>query len=274
MPSTPTIVFVPGTWHGPETWDTLSAILRPQGYKCVSVELPSTTPDENPHTATFLGDKEAVRAAIVAETTSGRDVVVVSHSYGSLPGCSGVQGLTLPKKSHRSSTSSSPATAPATDRPGSVIGIALIATGLIPSGVTFLGALGGTPLPEWRANRIDGLAEVVADPVDFLYHDLPPDEAQLWRSRLRKHALASLDAGGEHVHAGWLDVPVWYLSTLLDRGVRPEAQKMAVQAARDAGADIAVREVEAGHSVMLSRPQETAAFVVDAVADFVKRAAA
>ena len=59
--------------------------------------------------------------------------------------------------------------------------------------------------------------------------------------------------GGEHAYAGWIDVPVWYLSTMEDRALPVQAQRMFVQCAKDAGADVTVREVESSHSPMLSR---------------------
>jgi hypothetical protein len=70
---------VPGAWHGPETWDQIVSILEEQEYKCVCVELPSTLSDPF---STYKQDVDAVRNSILAETTQGRDVVLVVHSYG------------------------------------------------------------------------------------------------------------------------------------------------------------------------------------------------
>ena len=267
MGSTPTFVLVHGSWHSPETWDKLSPLLQARGYRSVSVDLPSTDPDHNPGTANFLGDKEAVRAAILAETTQGRDVVVVPHSYGTLPGCSAVQGLTLPKDPSVSSSASAPAA-----RQGHVIGIAALATGMIPSGVTFLGASGGVVPPQWKVNE-ERLAEIVVDPVDFFYHDLPEEEARLRVSKLRKQTFTAVSEGGEHVYAGWLDVPVWLLTCIEDQALPFEMQEAGVQFAREAGADITARRIQSSHSPMLSRPQETADFLLEAAADFEKRKA-
>lgn len=64
-------------------------------------------------------------------------------------------------------------------------------------------------------------------------------------------------------------MPVWFLSTTEDKALPVEAQRMMVQGARDAGADVSVREVESSHSPMLSRPEETVGFVLEAVKAFV-----
>ena len=58
-PSTPTLVFVPGSWHKPTCYDKIIKILREQhGLKCVAVTLPSTTGDP---AATFKDDLDAAR---------------------------------------------------------------------------------------------------------------------------------------------------------------------------------------------------------------------
>jgi len=48
---------------------------------------------------------------------------------------------------------------------------------------------------------------------------------------------------------------------------------MLVQMAKDAGADVTLREVDSSHSPMLSKPQETADFIMEAAADLSGRKA-
>jgi hypothetical protein len=100
MSRKPTLVLVPGAWHSASTWVKVASLLETQQYKCVGVSLPSAT--ANP-SATFLEDLKAVRSAIVAETSQGRDVVVVVHSYGGIVGSSAIKGLTQEKQDGTSS---------------------------------------------------------------------------------------------------------------------------------------------------------------------------
>jgi pimeloyl-ACP methyl ester carboxylesterase len=76
MSRKPTLVFVPGAWHSASTWDKVASLLQAQQYRCVRVALPSTKSDPS---ATFGDDVQAVRDAIVAETTQRHDDVVVVH---------------------------------------------------------------------------------------------------------------------------------------------------------------------------------------------------
>jgi pimeloyl-ACP methyl ester carboxylesterase len=240
------------------TWDGISSLMEAQDYKCVRKALPSTL--SNP-SSTYLQDIQAVREAIVAETTQGRNVVVVVHSYGGIVGCSAIKGLTRPKQEVSSSK----------ENPfGHVVGIVMIATGFVQAGLCFLDGFGGKPPPQWKADLETGFATIVVDPRDMFYHDLPMEEGNYWVERLTKQALKPMMEGGEHSYEGWRDVPVWFLATVEDKGLPIQTQRYFVQAAKDTGADITLREINSSHSPMLSRPKETADFILEAVASFIR----
>lgn len=260
----PTLVFVHGAWHTTSTWDKIITSLEAKEFKCVRVALP--TASSNP-SATFLDDLTAVRNAIIAETSQGHNVVVVAHSYGGAVGASAIKGLTLPKQD--SSTTSSTSTS-ANKPPSYVIGFISMASGFGPSGLCFVDGMGGKPPPSWESDKENGFAVLVADPRELFYHDLPIEEGNYWVGKLQKHSLRSLFEGGEYTYAGWMDVPVWYLATTEDKALPIFAQKAMLQMAKDAGADVTVREIASSHSPMLSMPEETVDFISEAVASFIR----
>jgi pimeloyl-ACP methyl ester carboxylesterase len=259
MSGKPTLVFVPGAWHTAGTWSKTTALLSAQGYKCICITLPSTLGDPS---ATFLDDLTAVRDAIVGETTQGIDVVVVAHSYGGLLGSSAIKGLTR----GRAKPDSSPATTPT----GHVIGLAMIATGYAKAGLCFIDATGGNPPPFWIRDESTGFAKLIVDTRELFYHDLPAEEGAAWVAKLTNQSLKPLFEGGEHVYSGWKEVPSWYLATMDDKAFPGEAQVMFAKMSNDDGGDITIREVMSSHSPMLSKPQETTEFILEAVKDFVK----
>lgn len=256
MSHKPTLVLVPGAWHNPSTWDKVATLMEAQQYKCVRVALPSTL--SNP-SATFSQDIEAVRSSIVAETTQGRDVIVVVHSYGGAVGSSAIKGLAR----HKQDTSTS-----AKDSAGHVLGIIMLASGFVATGVSFIDGLGGTPPPSWKTDPESGFAIIVAEPRQLFYHDLPKEEGDYWVGKLEKQAQKAMMEGGEDAYAGWMDVPVWYLATTEDQALPVQAQRMFVQSAKDAGANVTLREIDSSHSPMLSRPKETVDFILEAAASF------
>jgi hypothetical protein len=127
----------------------------------------------------------------------------------------------------------------------------------------------GRPPPSWRVNSATGYAEIVVNPSEFFYHDLPLEEAEFWTSQLTTQSLKALFEGGEYSYAGWKDVPVWYLGTVEDRGLPVVAQRMAVGMAREMGGKVEHRELQTSHSPFLSRPEETTRLVLEAVESFV-----
>ncbi len=120
-----------------------------------------------------------------------------------------------------------------------------------------------------ESGSTERLCVIIVEPRQLFYHDLPEEEGNYWVARLEKQSLKALMEGGENAYAGWMDVPVWYLATTEDKALPIQAQRMFVQNAKDAGADVTIREIESSHSPMLSRPKETADFILEAVASFV-----
>jgi pimeloyl-ACP methyl ester carboxylesterase len=270
MAGNPTLVFVPGAWHSAETWGKLTAVLEKQHhYKCAAVSLPSTKSDPS---ATLKDDIDATREIIAAETTQGRDVVVVMHSYGGIPGQSAIKGLTRPKNAGSTDTttpSSTSSSSSSSGKSGHVIGLVIIASGFVVPAKSFLEGMGGQPPPTWKLNYETGFAEIVADPREMFYHDLPEQEGKEWVKKLTPQSLKTLTEGGEYTYAGWTDVPAWYIATTEDKSLPIEAQRLFVQMTKDAGGDVTLREVQSSHSPMLSRPEETADIIVQAVKAFV-----
>lgn len=217
------------------------------------MSLPSTANDPE---ATFKDDLEEARNAISAETSDGRNVVIVAHSYGGLVGNSAIKGFTKPKGTDED------------NRSGYVIGLILIASGFTLTGLSFMDPFFGRPPPAWRVNNETGYAELVTSPRELFYHDLPEEEAKYWASQLTSQSLKALFEGSEYTYAGWKDVPSWYIGTVEDRGLPVLAQRMSVGMAREMGANVEHRELQTSHSPFLSQPALTVEIILEAVDAF------
>ncbi len=256
MSDPPTLVFVPGSWHRPTCYNKIIKLLQEQhNLKCTTVTLLSTSGDPE---ATFKDDIDAAREAIDAETSQGRNVVVVAHSFGGMVANSAIKGFTAKDVS-------SPAS-------GHVIGLVLIASGFTLTGLSFMDPMFGIPPPTWRVNKETGFAELVTPPRQLFYHDLPGDEADEWVSQLTPQNLKALFEGGEHAYAGWQDVPVWYIGTVEDQGLPVAMQRLQVGMAREMGGAVEHRELQTSHSPFLSQPNEVVDILTDAIAAFTGKA--
>ena len=87
----PTIVLVPGAWHTPAAYDPILPFLHAAGYPTTSVHHPSV--GVSPGLPDFSADVAAVRATVGGLSDLGRDIVLVSHSYGAIPASEAVRGL-------------------------------------------------------------------------------------------------------------------------------------------------------------------------------------
>jgi pimeloyl-ACP methyl ester carboxylesterase len=255
MSGLPTLVFIPGAWHKPTCYDKIINILQKYKLKCISITLPSTL--GNPE-ATFKDDLDITRNSISSEIGQGNNVVVIAHSYGGMVGNSAIKGFAKPKGTDEASSTSI----------GHVIGLILIASGYTFTGLSFMDPFFGNPPPAWRVNNETGFAELVASPREFFYHDVPTEEVGHWIAQLTPQSLKSLFEGGEHSYAGWTDVPSWYIGTIEDQGLPVVVQRMAVAMAREMGAQVEHREMQTSHSPFLSKPEETAEIVLEAVEAF------
>lgn len=252
MSNNPSFVFVPGAWHGPRTWDKVISQLEPNGYPCSVITLPSTSGDASKG---FDDDVEATQEAIRLQISQGHNVVLVGHSYSGQIITSAVKGFS--RNPHDGSK-------PPANPPAHVIGLAMMATGHT---VKRSGDSGSKPIG--IADKGDGLATILFDAREKMYHDLPEKEAKAAVDRLKPQSMKALGGGRQATYAGWHDVPCWFFITMQDQALPPDIQKEFAKMAQDGGADVTVREVESSHSPMLSRPQETTGFLADAATYFV-----
>jgi pimeloyl-ACP methyl ester carboxylesterase len=116
----PAFVFVPGAWHTPEGYRKVRAILEGKGYTTFAVSLPSV--GGNPVVPNSSQDIAAVKTVLAdLIEKQGKEVVVVAHSYGGVPGSEAVQGLGRPERA-------------AANADGGVIRIVYIASGIPQAG--------------------------------------------------------------------------------------------------------------------------------------------
>ena len=85
----PTIVIATSSFTLPHFYTTFIEQLKSYGYDAVAVEYPSVgkTP------ATTADDAAAIRKVTTKLVDDGKDVVLILHSYGGIPGTDGAFGL-------------------------------------------------------------------------------------------------------------------------------------------------------------------------------------
>ncbi|CZT02610.1 hypothetical protein WAI453_002125 [Rhynchosporium graminicola] len=154
-PNLPTIVFTPGAWHGTWAFDTVRLQLENLGYPTEAVPLPSV--GSNDLNAGLSDDAAALRAVLVTLTDSGKDIIMVAHSYGGVVATNAVEGLGF-------------ATRRAAGNRGGVTMLVYMTAFAVPLGTSLLDGLGGKYLP-WMILEADGFVSP-ANPQSMFYADV------------------------------------------------------------------------------------------------------
>jgi pimeloyl-ACP methyl ester carboxylesterase len=134
--SKPTIVFVPGAWHTSAAFNAVIALLKTHDYESIGLHLPSV--GGNPVVTDMDPDKALIRSTATKLVEAGKDVLVVSHSYGGVPANSSLEGLSKTERANAG-------------KKGGVIGMAMIAAFLLDAGRSLLN--GGRPA-EWTSKQV------------------------------------------------------------------------------------------------------------------------
>jgi pimeloyl-ACP methyl ester carboxylesterase len=97
MSRKPHIVLIPGAWHTGACYDVIVPLLEDAGYSTTALTLPSVGA-EPPVTSTNE-DVAFTHSTVSSLVDAGKDVVVVMHSYGAIPGSDAMIGLSKSERS-------------------------------------------------------------------------------------------------------------------------------------------------------------------------------
>jgi pimeloyl-ACP methyl ester carboxylesterase len=128
----PTIVFLAGGFADPSCFDEVAALFQKEGYPTVYATVPSLN-SSDARTATTSLDAQHVREKFLLPLlATGKDVIIVAHSYGGVVGGGAAFGLGKSAPSDQ----------------GGVIGFLCVPAVLTQEGQTLLEVLGGV-WPPW-----------------------------------------------------------------------------------------------------------------------------
>lgn len=239
MASKAELIFVPGAWHGPESFEPTATALQKLGYTVHGVSLPSV--GANPYLQSFAPDVEAVKNTVNKVISSGKDAVILYHSYG---GVVGSEALADYVKELEAGTKK--------EGWGKVRRLVYIAAFVLPEGGSLMAALGFKPLP-WFI--IDGDEVKPNTPDQIFYNDMSADVAQKYISMLKPHSYPTFSS--QLTVAPWKVIPTTYVLCEKDAAIPIIAQEGMVQAAQDAAPksfDV-VERCDASHSLFISQPE-------------------
>ncbi|KAL6705374.1 hypothetical protein ACN47E_007023 [Coniothyrium glycines] len=236
----PQIVMIPGAWHKPEEYcDKITALLSTAGYTVHARQMPAVgTPNPPRNLSADIAFAQDLVDEAIGE--AGNDVVVIVHSWGGIIGGSALSGYGKETRA-------------AQGKKGGVTALGYMTAFLLPEGMSLLDAAGNKHSPWSRLDEENNL--IYAQVPEIFYNDLPEDEQKYWFDRLQSHNLSGFTT--PCTAASWKELPTSYLVCEDDLAIPVSAQDGMIQGARDAGVEVDVTRIKAGHSPFLSKPEET-----------------
>ncbi|SMQ49593.1 unnamed protein product [Zymoseptoria tritici ST99CH_3D7] len=200
MSSKPGVVIVHGAWHSPSHWDNVTSKLQAEGYTVEVPALPSVA--KVAAEDVFAKDVAAVKQAIQKITKTGRNVVLVMHSYGGICGSEAVAEVLEDRKASMDPTQ------------GRIVHLLYVAAIIVEKGMSVQGAELSPHEWEVKENVIHHL-----NPQYRFYNTTSQQVAQISISLMGHQALESFSTPTQY--RGWADydLPLTYIACLQDHAL-------------------------------------------------------
>ena len=215
----PVFVFIPGAWHTPDTYDGIRELLMSRGFESHAVTTPSVgaIPPDNKG---LHNDIAVTQAFLEKLADEGKQVVLITHSYGGMVGSGAVEGVDYLSRAKEG-------------KKGGVTILVYMSAFVVPKGQSLYDALGGQWLP-WMIDNVSGITAHLALALDLtapkgdgychhsqgetvFYADLPPEEQQKRIARLKPQAMPAFKEPA--TYEPWHHMPTMYLFCRKDEGL-------------------------------------------------------
>lgn len=275
--ATPTIVIVPAACQPPSLYVPFTKALS--AHSILSTVIPTPSVGASPGLKDFSADVTLTRNTVINLIDEAKDVIVLMHSYGGIPGSAALDGL---GKSTREKEGKS----------NGVVRLVYVCSFALRVGEQMPDAGNVEMLRKYASEGLDedvrppgfpkclvhtlvlismlyiqaGTLLVTPRPAaKMLFHDLPETEAQHWSSLLLPHSLGAM--WSKQSSAAWMTIPSTYVVCELDRVMSVERQEGMMEKAREVEprAFDVVERLESGHEPVLSRVGELVGVVGRAV---------
>lgn len=244
MSSKPTILFVPGAWHKAACYAPVIEKLQARGYDTATAELASVGPV--PGLQTWADDVANIQTVLARLADAGKRVVVVAHSYGSLPAGEAMKGFLLRERE-------------AAGKRGGVVHFVYVSAFVLPPDTSLMDALGGKDLPWFQVSE-SKLEVEPEDPATIFYNDLSKEEQD-----------AQIEKLGTFSYQMYFQKTTWApyreVASSFVYCTKDNAIPLPIQQGMVKGSGVTFKEttVEASHSPFLSKVDEVTKAIVEAV---------
>ncbi|KAI1125700.1 alpha/beta-hydrolase [Nemania abortiva] len=255
------MVIVPASSALPLFYDKVVEGVAEHGYDIEALHIPSVglmtgaRPGKKP---TMYDDAAFIATHVTRLAEAGRDVLLITHSYGGTPATESVQGLSKRERLDQG-------------KDGGIVGLAYM-TSLVPEVGHPATTSAGTADPGQQPLMLEGKDGWYYYPnltrtAEVVFSDLPLEEGEAWAKKLVKQSAASYKSN--LTYGGYKDVPVSYLVAERDRSISPASQESQIKMIeRVSGNKVDVSRVDSGHVPPVSHPQQVIDWILSVAQKF------
>jgi len=213
-------------------------LLEAEGYVVHGIDLASVKGPA--YVESFTPDVKIIAAKIHDVLSAGRDLIMVFHSYGGVPGSEALSTHLTRSPTH-----------------GEIIHLFYLTAFILPAPSSLFNALDNGPAP-WQIVSSSGTQVKVVNPREIFYNDVEAALAEELVAALRPHAYRALLS--KVTCEPWREVAWTYVLCTLDNAIPLTAQEAMVARAQELapGSLARVERLEAGHSPFVSQPERVA----------------
>ncbi|KIX04502.1 uncharacterized protein Z518_05372 [Rhinocladiella mackenziei CBS 650.93] len=247
----PSIVVVPGSFSPASFYIPIVNKLRENGYEAMVENLPSASrsPPEAP--ATMEEDAAFFHDVFEKLADQGKDVVVVTHSYGGVPGTEATRGLAKAERAEAG-------------KPGGISRLVYL-TSVVPPPGNSLQDLMGDLVPSFIQFEGEFMKHVIEESAKLTFSDLPFEEAVEWVKKMPFHSGPSFT--GKLTYPGYKYIPVSFIQCEKDVILPPEFQNSVIETIqKESGNPVDLHTLATGHCPNASAPNDVAKIIMIAVA--------
>ncbi|CAI6081693.1 unnamed protein product [Clonostachys chloroleuca] len=231
-----TVVIVPGSFSIPSLYDSFVEDLEKNGVRAVVVKLASVGRKETP--GTLSDDVDAISEVVTPLLDAGQEVVLLTHSYGGVPGSQSLEKLS--DKARRANGGKG------------IKKIIYMASVILPVGTSNMDATRAS-IPDWMTFEEHYMVLDTAEVAKITFSDMTAEEGLALAKNMDVQSIASFEE--KLSYPGYNDVDeVHYILCEEDKVIPPQFQEAMLELLKTSrGKDSIVHRLKSGHAPSTSQ---------------------
>ncbi|KAH6963087.1 Alpha/beta hydrolase fold-1 [Fusarium avenaceum] len=242
----PIVVIVPGSFAPGKHYNTFTESLEKNGIASRVIETPSVGRKDPLPPQTMSDDAAEITKVVTELFDQGKEVVLMTHSYGGIPGTQCLKDLSRKARKDQG-------------KEGGIDKIIYLASVVLQPGASNFDAFGAA-MPDFVTVTDDYMTLDPKGHASSTFSDLPADEALELAKQMPEHSTPSFKE--PLTYPGYNDVEVHYIVCEQDKIIPPMFQRGMIEAVKmSAGKDVKVHSLDSGHVPVISQPDNVSKIV-------------